>query len=58
MTEQLTYRGQLEGHNGWVTAVATTAEDPNMILNMITNMIQSALMIITVSEQFLIRPFH
>ena len=32
MTEQLTYRGQLEGHNGWVTAVATTAEDPNMIL--------------------------
>jgi len=32
MTEQLTYRGQLSGHNGWVTAIATTSENPNMIL--------------------------
>ena len=32
MSEQLTYRGQLEGHNGWITAIATTAENPNMIL--------------------------
>jgi len=33
MGEQLTLRGTLVGHNGWVTAIATTAEDPNMILS-------------------------
>jgi len=32
MTEQLTYRGQLAGHGGWVTAIATTSENPDMIL--------------------------
>merc|ERR1712195_217555 len=26
-------RGCLEGHSGWVTAIATTNEDPNMILS-------------------------
>jgi len=30
--ERLEYRGKLIGHNGWVTAIATTTEDPNMIL--------------------------
>jgi len=33
MGDQLTLRGTLVGHNGWVTAIATTAEDPNMILS-------------------------
>jgi len=33
MGEQLTLRGTLEGHEGWVTSLATTAEDPNMILS-------------------------
>ena len=33
MSESLTLRGQLEGHEGWVTSLATTHEDPNMILS-------------------------
>mmetsp|Transcript_35680 Transcript_35680/g.77867 ORF Transcript_35680/g.77867 Transcript_35680/m.77867 type:complete len:316 (+) Transcript_35680:51-998(+) len=33
MGEQLTLRGTLTGHNGWVTAIATTPEDPTMILS-------------------------
>lgn len=33
MGDQLTLRGVLTGHNGWVTAIATTAEDPSMILS-------------------------
>jgi len=32
MGEQLKLRGVLSGHGGWVTAIATTPEDPNMIL--------------------------
>lgn len=32
MGENLNLRGTLVGHGGWVTAVATTAEDPNMVL--------------------------
>jgi guanine nucleotide-binding protein subunit beta-2-like 1 protein len=32
MGEQLKLRGILSGHGGWVTAIATTAEDPSMIL--------------------------
>jgi len=32
MGEQLKLRGVLSGHGGWVTAIATTSEDPNMIL--------------------------
>lgn len=33
MGEQLSLRGTLVGHNGWVTSIATTPEDPNMILS-------------------------
>lgn|ERR1719414_221350 len=33
MGEQLTLRGVLEGHDGWVTAIATTPENPNMVLS-------------------------
>lgn len=33
MAEQLTLRGVLAGHSGWVTAIATTPEDPTMILS-------------------------
>jgi len=33
MGEQLTLRGTLFGHGGWITSIATTAEDPNMILS-------------------------
>lgn len=32
MGEALKLRGTLEGHGGWVTAIATTPEDPTMIL--------------------------
>jgi len=31
--EQLTLRGTLKGHNGWVTQIATTPQDPNQILS-------------------------
>ncbi|KAF9393863.1 cross-pathway control WD-repeat protein cpc2 [Podila verticillata] len=30
--DQLNYRGLMQGHSGWVTAIATTAEAPDMIL--------------------------
>lgn len=30
--EQLSLRGTLKGHNGWVTQIATTPQDPNQIL--------------------------
>ena len=33
MGEQLTLRGKLVGHGGWVTAIATSTEDPNLILS-------------------------
>lgn len=33
MGEQLTLRGKLEGHANWVTSIATTHEDPNMIIS-------------------------
>ena len=33
MGDQLTFRGVLAGHSGWVTAIATTPEDPTMILS-------------------------
>lgn len=33
MGEQLTLRGTLVGHSGWVTSIATTAENPDMILS-------------------------
>lgn len=26
-------RGQLEGHSGWVTSLATSLENPNMLLS-------------------------
>ena len=32
MGEALKLRGVLTGHGGWVTAIATTSEDPNTIL--------------------------
>jgi guanine nucleotide-binding protein subunit beta-2-like 1 protein len=31
--EQLTLKGTLEGHNGWVTQIATNSNFPNMILS-------------------------
>ena len=33
MTEQLKLRGTLKGHSGWVTQIATTASNPDMILS-------------------------
>merc|ERR1712200_392219 len=33
MAEQMTLRGTLKGHNGWVTQIATTPQDPNQILS-------------------------
>lgn len=33
MTEQMTLRGTLKGHNGWVTQIATTPQYPDMILS-------------------------
>lgn len=33
MAEQLTYRGTLYGHSDWVTSIATTPENPNLLLS-------------------------
>ncbi|XP_004408806.1 PREDICTED: WD repeat-containing protein 5-like [Odobenus rosmarus divergens] len=33
MTEQMTLRGTLKGHNGWVTQIATTPQFPDVILS-------------------------
>lgn len=33
MSESLTLRGTLTGHNDWVTSIATTGEDPNLVLS-------------------------
>lgn len=33
MGDQLTERGQLIGHGGWITAIATTTENPNIVLS-------------------------
>ena len=32
MSEQLRYAGTLTGHKGWVTAVASSSENPDMLL--------------------------
>uniref|UniRef100_A0A671PKT3 Small ribosomal subunit protein RACK1 n=1 Tax=Sinocyclocheilus anshuiensis TaxID=1608454 RepID=A0A671PKT3_9TELE len=37
MTEQMTVRGTLKGHNGWVTQIATTPQFPDMILSIIVD---------------------
>jgi guanine nucleotide-binding protein subunit beta-2-like 1 protein len=31
--EKLTLRGTLEGHGDWITSLATTPEDPNLLLS-------------------------
>jgi guanine nucleotide-binding protein subunit beta-2-like 1 protein len=33
MSETLAYRGTLSGHSDWVTSIATTPEDPNVVLS-------------------------
>ncbi|RMZ81696.1 hypothetical protein DV737_g2399, partial [Chaetothyriales sp. CBS 132003] len=33
MAEQLIMRGELTGHSGWVTSLATSQENPNMLLS-------------------------
>lgn len=33
MAEELHYRGEMEGHADWVTAIATTSENPDMIIS-------------------------
>ncbi|KAL7578294.1 hypothetical protein ACA910_012706 [Epithemia clementina (nom. ined.)] len=33
MAETLVLRGTLRGHNDWVTSIATTQEDPNLVLS-------------------------
>ena len=31
-TEQIVLRGEMKGHGNWVTSIATTPENPDMIL--------------------------
>lgn len=33
MAEQMTLRGTLQGHGGWVTQIATTPQYPDMVLS-------------------------
>ena len=42
MTEQMTVRGTLKGHNGWVTQIATTPQYPDMILSASRGEVSSA----------------
>jgi guanine nucleotide-binding protein subunit beta-2-like 1 protein len=52
--EQLTLKGTLEGHNGWVTQIATNHNFPNMILSASRgNQVRLIINIITVC----LRPF-
>lgn len=32
MSDSLQYRGELAGHKGWITAIATSSENPDMLL--------------------------
>lgn len=32
-TDTIIYKGQLRGHNGWVTSLATSAADPNLLVS-------------------------
>ena len=41
MGENLNLRGTLVGHGGWVTAIATTSEDSNMILTASRDKVQN-----------------
>jgi len=33
MSESISLRGELKGHGGWVTAIATSAENPDMVVS-------------------------
>ena len=33
MAESLSFRGSLQGHRGWVTGIATTFEQSNMVVS-------------------------
>jgi hypothetical protein len=33
MSESLRFLGSMDGHKGWVTAIATSSENPDMILS-------------------------
>jgi guanine nucleotide-binding protein subunit beta-2-like 1 protein len=52
MSDQLRYMGQMAGHKGWVTAVATSAENPDMILTASRGVL--ALLLFTGHPQFCI----
>jgi guanine nucleotide-binding protein subunit beta-2-like 1 protein len=32
MSESLAYKGSLAGHSNWITAIATSAENPDLLL--------------------------
>ena len=42
MSESLRFLGSLEGHKGWVTAIATSSENPDMILTASRGMLPSS----------------
>ena len=42
MTESLRFLGTMEGHKGWVTAIATSSENPDMILTASRGTLQDA----------------
>ncbi|KAJ3287035.1 cross-pathway control WD-repeat protein cpc2 [Rhizoclosmatium sp. JEL0117] len=33
MSSQLHFRGTLEGHSGWVTSIATSVENPDLLVS-------------------------
>lgn len=49
MGEQLKLKAELKGHGGWVTAIATTIESPNMVLTASRDKVCSNLLLILFS---------
>ena len=46
MGDQLSLRGVLKGHGGWVTSIATTPENPDIVLSASRDKVQKVLLVI------------
>lgn len=56
MGETLKLRGELVGHGGWVTAIATTGENQNMILTASRDKVRDIfLLIFLITYQFFLQ---
>jgi guanine nucleotide-binding protein subunit beta-2-like 1 protein len=53
-TEQMTLKGTLKGHNGWVTQIATNPRYPNMIISSSRGLLNVDWLIISILDKSLI----